>query len=161
MNKQQIINTLKTMNYQNGSYIKIAYEKNVTTKAGEKMGHKVTKYTIMTVRLGINYSHTKFAQARAAQQVQTPSAREIWYKHTECKYIVEHKTNGKEYLQAFSSPNKATSWYEIDGIRLDKNEYAEYVGMGIALKQSPHNEEMCVMTIPVENIKEFGNYIEF
>lgn len=158
MNKQQINNILSEMHYQNGSYIKIAYDKDMTTVQGKKHGHSVTKMTDMTVRLGINYGNTNFAKNRMKNEANAP-VREQWYKHTDNKYIVEHKTNGKEYLQVFASPNKAKSKYDIDGIQITKNEYEDYIQMGIAKKPSQNNGEICVMTIPIENIKKIGHYI--
>lgn len=159
MTRNDIQQILKNMNYKNGSYIKIGYTKNMTTKKGELYGHTITKWTDMTVRIGINYKHTKFAIARISSGVQT-QGRVMWYKHTDCKYIVEHKDNGKEYLQVFASPNKAKVSYAIDGQEISRAQYDEYVKMGIAHKISQSNDEICVMTIPIENIGRLGRYYE-
>lgn len=156
MNKQQLNNILGKLNYQNGSYINIEYEKDMTTSRGKNYGHSITKMTDMTVRLGINYGNTQFAKNRPIKTNEP--VREIWYKHTDNKYIVEHKTNGKEYLQVFSSPNKAKSKYSIDGVGMTFEDYEEYIRMGVAKKPSQNNGEICVMTIPLESIKKIGNY---
>lgn len=160
MTKNDIQQILKNMNYKNGSYIKIGFVKEMTTVKGNKLGHKIYKYTEMTVRLGVNYKNTKYAQAKA--QAVTPGIiqKAPWYKHTSCKYIVEHKDNGKEYLQVFASPNKATVAYTIDGVAITRDQYDEYVGMGLAHKISQNNEDVCVMTIPLDSIGRLGRYWE-
>ena len=160
MNKQQLIQILGNTKYQNGSYIKIGYEKDLTTQKGKSWGHKIAKYTAMTVRLGINYTNTEFAKARLKMRAEGAPIKETWYNRTDCKYVVEHKTNGKQYLQVFTSPNKSHSRYQIDGLFLNKDEYEQYVAMGVAQKQTPSKGEVCVMTIPLENIKEIGDYIQ-
>ena len=160
MTRNDIQQILKNMNYRNGSYIKIGFGKEMTTKKGQALGHKIYKWTETTIRLGVNYKNTKYAKARA--QAVTPGATQKtpWYKHTDCKYIVEHKDNGKEYLQVFASPNKAMVVYTIDGVVMTRAQYDEYVRMGVAHKISQSNEDVCVMTIPVENIGRLGRYWE-
>ena len=158
MNKQQLTTILTNMNYKNGSYIKLGYEKDITTKKGANLSYKITKYTTMTVRLGINYTHTQFAKARFSQRDENAPVKETWYSRTDCKYLVAHKTNGKEYLQAFVSPNKSYTTYCINGTVASKEEYMELAQLGYASKPSQSTSEMCVMTIQLDGVRRLGDY---
>ena len=158
MTRNEIQQILTNMNYRNGSYIKIGFIKDMTTVKGNKLGHKGYKWTEMTVRLGVNYKNTKFAKARMQVNSTESTQKTIWYKHTDCKYIVEHKDTGNEYLQVFTSPNKTKVQYSIDGHPMTRLQYDEYVNMKIAHKINQNNNEVCVMTIPLENIKQLGSY---
>ena len=159
MTRNDIQQILKNMNYRNGSYIKIGFHKNVATKRGQALGLNINKITEATIRLGINYKNTKFSKDRSTNQGSATSNRGIWYQHTSCRYIVAHKETGKEYLQVFTSPNKAKTYYTLDGVQISDEKYNEYVALGLAHKQSK-SEDVCVMTIPIENIGRLGRYYE-
>lgn len=156
METNDIVQILKNSKYKNGSYIQICWVKDLTTQKGKALGIDAKKITSGTVRLGINYANTKFAKSRAMIASDAPK-RPMWYKRTDIKYIVEHNTNGNQYLQCFTSPNKMQSSIRINGNLITKEDYETYVMLGYVQKQRP-NEECCVMTIPVDNICQLGRY---
>ena len=159
MKTNEIVQILKNQKYRNGSYIKAMWIKDLTTDQGKEYGIKAEKITSCTIRLGINYSHTKFAKSRSQIASNVPK-RSPWYKHTDIQYVVEHNTNGTQYLQCFTSPNKSKSRVEINGEIVTSDTYDMYVKMGLVQKQKPSSGECCVMTIPVENIRQLGDYYQ-
>ena len=158
MKTNDIVQILKNSKYKNGSYIQICWVKDLTTEKGKALGIDAKKITSGAVRLGINYKNTKFAKSRAMIASDAPR-KPMWYKRTDIKYIVEHNTNGNQYLQCFTSPNKMKTSILINNNTITKEEYETYVKLGYTQKQR-HGEECCVMTIPVSNICQLGRYYE-
>ena len=152
MKINDIENIIENVKYRNGSYIKISWETDLGTAKAARIGVKVTKRVATTVRLGINYSNTAYAKQIRGEGESATTTRAPWYHHTDNKFIVEHNTNGKQYLQAFSSPNQPKVKFYMNG---EECSYEQMYEMGLAIKQTP-KAAMCVMTIPVENIRQLG-----
>ena len=154
MNIQDFQQILKNMRDKHGSYIKMGWASDVSTEKAKRCGITIYKCVSTTVRLGINYSHTAYAMRAAASQGDS-APRKPWYHHTAYKYVVEHNETGKQYVQAYCSPNKPKVTYVIDGKPCSYDTLRE---LGWVKKQNQASE-LCLMTIPIENIDELGRYI--
>lgn len=149
----------------------IEYKTKVPTAAKHK--HiTIEKYTTANVQLFANVEaegiYTKAVKKAAGkiEQDQTKvaefQAQDNYFEHTDCYSIVEHKTNGKQYLYAVF--NNATSTFTVNGKAATRDEVAGYLtpsaaekllGDGIVYnKANDILHTIQVRTIALENIAE-------
>lgn len=149
----------------------IEYKTKVPTAAKHKLIN-IQKYTTANVQLFANTEaegiYTKAVKKAAGkiEQDQTKvdefKAQENYFEHTDCYSIVEHKTNGKQYLYAVF--NNAKSAFTINGKAATRAQVAEYLTpsaaeklMGDGIVHNKANDVLHtiqVRTIALENIVE-------
>jgi hypothetical protein len=66
------------------------------------------------------------------QNVQQFVTKETYYMHTACFSVVQHKTNGTQYLYCLLNNNNAKSAYYIDGQCVTKEQVAQYLSASAA-----------------------------
>ena len=146
------------------------------TKVQTAAKHKnlnIQKYTTANIQLFSNlkeankvYTNAVKKAAGKIEQDQTKvdafQAQENYFTHSNCFSLVNHKTNGKQYLYAFV--NNANSVYTINGKIASKAQVAEYLTpsarerlLGDGIIHNKANDVLHtvqVRTIALENIVE-------
>lgn len=128
---QQVAQLLQ--NVRGVTFANIAYVSKVATAAAHKL-QNVQKVTVANVQLfnnlqaftdvytnAVKRTATQFADNNAAD-VQGFEKQDNYFTHTPCYSVVEHKTNGKEYL--FAIYNSADSMLFINNVQATKQEVA-------------------------------------
>ncbi len=150
----------------------IEYKTKVPTAAKHKLVN-IQKYTTANVQLFANVEaegiYTKAVKKAAGKieendklKVAEFTAQENYFEHTDCYSIVEHKTNGKQYLYAVF--NNAHSTFTINGKCATREQVAEFLTpsareklLGDGIVHNKANDVLHtiqVRTIALENIVE-------
>lgn len=137
----------KLESYRPGTFINVAWEKDISSAKARKAGIKVTKSSHGILRTGISY--------RNLPGVEIVSDKPSWFEHCG-KGLIQHKNdNSKKYLQLFTvKGNKVRSKITVNGEVMDP-EVAYELGY-ITKADLPKTEELKVMSVSVENITKFG-----
>jgi hypothetical protein len=166
MNAQQIAQLISKSSV---TFAGIEYETQIKTAAKHKQLN-ITKRTKANVQVfGTVKEFTnvyKNAVMRSASKAGTPidnfEVSDNYFTHTDCYSIVEHKTNGKEYLYCIY--NNADSEYFIDGMQVIKADVMQYLTPSalkamqekrVTNKTNDVEHDVVVRTIAVDNIKSF------
>lgn len=125
MELKQVLEFLK--DYRSGRFVTVAWNramgKNDLRASTIKAGTKVRKVVKMTLRLDINYYHTKtmrekLAELAARGEEYTPT-KEAWFVRTENAGIVAHKNDPERlYLEIFPMDKEAPTiecYYIVNG----------------------------------------------
>ena len=132
MTKEQILNKIKTI--KNGTWVNLMKSK--------ELGNGIVKYTKMTIRLGVDYSHMKEGK-------ENPD-KLPWGEWLINGMVITHK--GNLYLRVANSYTKNTkSWYVRDGKEIEKSMVVAELG-----EKKLASSESAVYNIKFENIIELG-----
>lgn len=143
----------KLENYKAGSFVNLAWEREVSSAKAKKAGVTIIKKSAGLIRTDVNYS------ALAAVQNMERGEKESWFEHYRKGLLQSKKDSSKKYLQAFPVPGKKISskmvvdtgseTYECDAEKL----YADGLITKAALGSKTGID---TFIIGVENITEFG-----
>lgn len=126
---------IKINNIKKGTWVNLIKVKKLTDS--------ITKYTQMTIRLGIDYSHMKEGKEKPEPLP--------WGKWLITNLVIEHK--GNLYLRVANAYTKnAKSWYLKDGKEIDKSMVVAELG-----EKKVASSESAVYNIKFENILALGN----
>ena len=146
----------KLNSYKAGTFVKITWERDISSAKAKKQGISVTKECEGVVRVGINYNSLKALQGVERSEDRKPS----WFEHCQDtpKGIIQSKSdNDKKYLQVFTVPGSKIK----TSISTNNNETSRTVDqlyeMGLITKAAlSDKDELNTFTLNVENIKSFG-----
>lgn len=143
----------KLDSYKAGSFVNLAWEREVSSAKAKKAGIKISKKSAGLIRTDVNYS------ALAAVQGIERGEKESWFEHYRKGLLQSKKDSSKKYLQAFPVPGKKISSvmvvdtgsevYECDAEKL----YADGLITKAALGSKTGTDTFIVS---VENITSFG-----
>lgn len=148
----------KLNSYKAGTFVKITWERDISSAKAKKQGISVTKECEGVVRVGINYNSLKALQGVERSEDRKPS----WFEHCQDtpKGIIQSKSdNDKKYLQVFTVPgskikSSISMNNECDETSCTVDRLYE---MGLITKAALSNgDELNTFTLNVENIKSFG-----
>lgn len=151
----KIENTLK--NYRPGTYIKVCWERDISSARAKKNGVTIIKQCEALVRTAIKYNNIKGV---------TPSSNENyepWFKHSELRGMIQHKKDSeKKYLQLYPVKGKKIKTKIIATIETDN--LNELYNLGLitkaSLPQETDADEVQVMTLSIDNVTRFGNIVD-
>lgn len=150
----EIINIKEALkNYRKGSFCRMGWTTDISTAKARKMGYTVQKVTHTVGRLGVNYNNVKAVVLKKSisepQKAYTP-----WYQQTEEPYLVQSiKEPNKKYLKVFTAKAvKPKVTYLLNGQVVSK----EYLLEQELCKKPSSQEELVMMTIPVQNLNYIG-----
>lgn len=146
----------KLNSYKAGTFVKITWERDISSAKAKKQGISVTKECEGVVRVGINYNSLKALQGVERSEDRKPS----WFEHCQNtpKGIIQSKSdNDKKYLQVFTVPGSKIK----TSISTNNNETSstadQLYEMGLITKAAlSDKDELNTFTLNVENIKSFG-----
>lgn len=151
MNTTAIIEALNKK--QNGSFFKVRLVSPVSLNAAAKRSGVVAyKITEMTVRKGIDYKAQKSVQAKvdAGKILVHDLPWGTWMKGQE-GLIIDHK--GSQYVRLYSSPNKSTVKYFLNGVEVTRDELKDS-GHVLSSYFNKPEEKPDAMTVKAENIQK-------
>jgi len=126
----------KVLTIHKGSWVKLIKSKD--------LGQGIIKYTQMTIRLGVIYSHIK----RVGKEPSTGGGKLPWGEWFIDNLVISHK--GVLYLRVANAFTKNTkSWYLKDGKEISKAMVVELVG-------EEKSSESAVYNIKFQNIISLG-----
>lgn len=154
MKLEALINKLN--NYKAGTFVKVTWERDISSAKARKQGISVTKECEGVVRVGINYNSLKALQGVERSEDRKPS----WFEHCQNapKGIIQSKSDtDKKYLQVFTVPGSKIK----TSISTNNNETScsadQLYKLGLITKAALNNkDELNTFTLNVENIKSFG-----
>ena len=132
MTKEEILNKIKTI--RKGTWVNLIKCK--------ELGNGITKYTSMTIRLGVDYSHMKEGK-------ENPQPLP-WGQWLITNLVITHKE--QLYLRVANAYTRNTrSWYERDGKEISKAMVVAELG-----EKKLESSQSAVYNIKFENILELG-----
>ena len=132
MTQNEILTKINTI--RKGTWVKLIKAK--------ELGNGIVKYTRMTIRLGVDYSHMK-----EGREKPEPLPWGQWLVNG---LVITHK--GNLYLRVANAYTKDTkSWYLKDGKEIDKSMVVAELG-----EKKITSSESAVYNIKFENILELG-----
>lgn len=150
----------KLNGYKKGTFVKVVWEKEISSAKAKKSNVKVMKRCEGIVRAGVTYANIGLVKEILANKAQNEitDSRPSWFEHIG-NGIVQHKTNTeKKYLQLFFVNNKKIkSKISVEGV--DTTNANELYELGLITKADlpkQNDEPLVTMTISVENIVSFG-----
>lgn len=144
------------------SEVKLA-AKNKHIKAHKEVEANVTLFN----KLNDYGVYARAVMKRSSSELEPTEFKtnETYFKHTDCFSIVEHKTNGRQYLYCIMNRIKSSTYY-IDGELATKEEVMELVtpsvrkqmeqGSTTYNKTNDVTHNLVLRTIALENIKELN-----
>ena len=141
-------------NYKPGTYIKVCWEKDISSARAKKNGVTIIKKCEALVRTAIKYTHIKGV---------VPSTNEdytSWFEHSDVRGMVQHKKDdSKKYLQLYPIKGKKIKTKIVATIETDNLENLYKLGLvtKASLPQEYEEDEVRVMTLSLDNITKFGN----
>lgn len=150
----------KLNNYKKGTFVKVVWEKEISSAKAKKSNIKVMKKCEGIVRAGVTYANIGLVKEILANKSQNEETnnKPSWFEHIG-NGIVQHKTNNeKKYLQLFFvNNNKIKSNISVEGVNTtNANELYELGLITKADLPKQSDEPLVTMTIGVENIVSFG-----
>lgn len=149
----------KLSNIHNGTWFKITWlsELPITSYARSK-GYVISKIVTSTVRKGIEYSNLSTVKEKdgIAIDFNSPAKHELPWGHWMKGYyktFIEHTNKNGDYsvyLRVYTSPNKPTQYYMVNGKRCTLEEVK-----ALGLVQPSYwnkNNDTGTMTIKISNI---------
>lgn len=151
MKLEALINKLN--NYKAGTFVKVTWERDVSSAKAKKQGISITKECVGLVRVGINYNALKALQGVERSEDRKPS----WFEHCEeSKGLIQSKNDSsKKYLQVFTVPGSKIKSTMITNGQVEAANVLYDMGL-ITKAALSNNEELHTFTLNVENIKSFG-----
>lgn len=148
-------NVLK--NYKPGTYIKVCWEKDISSARAKKNGVTIIKKCEALVRTAIKYTHIKGVVPKSYEN----DGWESWFEHSDIRGMVQHKKDdSKKYLQLYPIKGKKIKTNIVATIETDNLENLYKLGLitKASLPQELVDEdEVRVMTLSLDNITKFGN----
>ena len=144
----------KLNSYRPGTFVKISWERDVSSAKAKKAGVSVIKKSEGVFRVDIQYENL----AQVKEREEKVEIRDSWFKHSDIHYaILENKKDeSKKYLQVFTGANtKVKTSMMVDGEV--KNSQALYEEGMITKAALPSGEPQLVFTLGIDNIISFGN----
>ena len=150
----ELTNVQKVLaNYKPGTYIKICWEKDISSARAKKSGVTIIKQCEALVRTAIKYKNIKGVVP------STNENYESWFEHSDVKGMVQHKKDSeKKYLQLYPVKGQKIKTKVIATIETDNLEDLYKLGLitKASLPQEYNDEDIQVMTLSVDNITKFG-----
>lgn len=157
----------------NGTLFTVLWEREVGLKKVYQDKYYVTKTVRSVVRKGIKYVNTKEYKQKIAQQYKNmtgiyPNTKELeeivrqsrtelqWGKWLIPNLIIEHTNKNNEYntyLRAYSSINKDTVSYSLNGQPISKKELIDS-GMLLAKEYNEQKERSICFTLNTNDIRK-------
>lgn len=157
-------NLLKKLNnYRPGTFVKVCWEKDISSANAKKNGITIMKHYEAIVRTGINYRNIKeVAINDNANKNSNNEHKSSWYKHSDIKGVVQHKEDeNKKYLQVFPVKGKEIKTKIVATV--DENKLEKLYELGLITKAGLNKQyskleenEVIVKTISFDNITKFG-----
>lgn len=143
----------KLESYKPGTFVKIAWEREVSSAKAKKAGIKVIKKSEGIFRVDIAYDNLQ-----AVKGMERNTEYESWFKHSEIhKAILESKKDeSKKYLQVFTGANQKVKTEMVVGEEVRKPEDLYEEGL-ITKAALPSGEPTLTFTLGLDNITVFGN----
>ena len=161
MELQALKNKLST--YKKGSFVKVVWEKEISSAKAKKSNIKIMKRCEGVVRAGISYANIELVKNILCNNNtninDVENKRPSWFEHIG-DGIVQHKTNkDKKYLQLFFvNGSKIKSKISVSDSNID-NDVNKLYELGLITKADlpkQNDEPLITMTIGLENILSFG-----
>ena len=166
MTVEKLLEILSTKG--NGQFIKVHWISNLNGKqsaSSKKNGDVIKKDVVTTVRKGLDSKNIKAVQKRLLEKGQyniDPKTGKIefflnklswgdWRKGYE-GLLIDY--NGKTYVRFYTTPNKPTSRYLLNGKEIDKEKLKELGVMQNSYWTKQEKEETIFMDLKIENIQE-------
>lgn len=144
---QEVLN-----NYKPGTFIKVCWEKDISSAKAKKQGITITKRCEGIVRTGINYKNVKNVVVSESSQDHVS-----WFEHCDMKGLIQSKSdNSKKYLQLYPvKGNKIKT--VIASTNIYESNLEKLYELGYITKSSlTKTDELIVMNLGIENIIKFG-----
>ncbi len=140
---------------QKGSFFKLAWMTDVPITAQAKRdGNVVLKYSYNTMRFGISYKNLKSVKEKVEQgkELTHELSWGSWLPGRE-GLVIQH--NGKYYIRLYTSPNKSSVTYFLNGrpITPEELQTKDIVQKSYWNKKNPDEKLVCI-TIKAENIQD-------
>lgn len=142
---QEVLN-----HYKPGSFIKIGWERDISSARAKKQGITIIKKCEGIVRTGINYRNVKNAT------ISENPEHESWFEHCNIRGLVQSKSdNSKKYLQLY--PVKNNKIKQKISSNIEETNIEKLYELGYVTKSSLNkSDKLIVITLGIENIVKFG-----
>ena len=153
MQLSQVENVLSS--YKPGTYIKVCWEKDISSSRAKKNGITIVKKCEALVRTAIKYRNIKGVVPKSYENEDYES----WFEHSDVRGMVQHKKDsGKKYLQVYPIKGKKIKTKIIATVETDNLENLYQLGLitKASLPKEYEEDEIRVMTLSVDNITKFG-----
>ena len=165
MQLNQIQKTLKS--YKPGSFIKVCWEKDISSTKAKNLGILIIKKCEGVLRTCINYKNVKrsplYKDDNINNDVNSSSKKKSWFEHSQIRGVVQSKSNAdKKYLQLYPVKGqkiKTQIIIEFDTkCENEKIKLENLYELGLIKKSDlvVREEEPIVMTLDINNITKFG-----
>ena len=150
----------KLQNYKAGTFIKIEWEKEVSSAKAKKSNIQVLKHSEGIFRVDVDYKNLSVVQDKAkTTDNDNSSSKESWFIHSALHdAIVENKKDStKKYLQVFlGANNKVKTSFKISGEEQQPQKLYEDGLITKAALPNNDNNDMITFVLGIENILAFG-----
>ena len=144
-------------NYKPGTYIKVCWEKDISSARAKKNGVTIIKKCEALVRTAIKYTHIKGIVPKSYEN----SEWETWFEHSDVRGMVQHKNDeSKKYLQLYPINGKKIKTKIVATVETDNLENLYKLGFitkASLPQESVDEDEVRVMTLSLDNITKFGS----
>lgn len=147
-------------NYKPGTFIKIAWEREIGNAKAKKAGIKITKKCEGIVRACINYNNLTAIKNISAAAIT--EKKESWFEHASKGLVRNKRDISKLYLQVFPVNTKkiksnvhldsADVYFEDGSVSFDELYKFGYINKS----DLPNSNKIDTFTLNVDNILSFG-----
>ena len=152
----------KLSTYKKGTFVKVVWEKEVSSAKARKQGITVIKRCEGVVRAGITYANIALVKEILSHSNHNndDAKKESWFEHIGNGIVQHKKDSSKKYLQLFFvNSKKIKSTFKISGLNEELSGDKLYEEGLITKADLPKqvDEPMLTMTVSLDHILSFGN----